>query len=785
MKKNKLFLAIRLLFLLVLPAATIGYLMVINFMPLKASYYLKVGENDSVRGENLKLDPYSLSEPVSDGGFMARSFILSYAQLYFSPDVRLWPEHKLSIKIFLKSEADLELAVDCKDCGLPSQSSRYQKSFALYKKELNDFQKIAGFNGVNVYADPSLIDYPFKQGVDFLSWLKANLDLLSEISIGTIDYDINPGNFPMSHDIDAADKEIQLNIRGDVDFVIYGPADIDLAIFKKDLNWYPNPEPVMVKIFDSNHLLISEKEIPDDQNKDVIQSVRFQLKQPHKGLYFVEITGPENNGQKDNDFLIPKIIVNTDKILLSGDVITGGKISYYYESKNPISVRVTGWTNDNIQPLLIDGVEQFSIIEEDLRKWKTIELPAGEHLFSSRAWLRIDMMNNLFAPQKDYFFQPYQLNINNYSPQIIFTPLDIDNSGNGWNEVTLEIPLKPLLDFWGTPVVKELKFIIYAPERSETFQFEKNLKEAGYKYMAGYGDIHIYSLGDLENGLHEIIPAGSYQDWMKQNIPLYSAVGVEGFYPDINDFTNDFQEDTKSSGADFKSIALRPPLELMLYGDRELSVSIGSMKDFQENDTIKIELADLNDEVIDSRLFKLDENKADDQDIIAGIKSLTASFQLPKKGLYKLNISNESDKSPTITDISFSSSKVILSGLADFASPQEFYTKVDNDMEVKWIYSGLNPEDDLIRITRISDNTDLKIKLSESAGKGKFALAPGEYTIRFPGDIKVESPLLAVDKNSFFKPYMFDFGPRDFQDFIVIKKSIPSIKLSDVLISLE
>jgi hypothetical protein len=106
-------------------------------------------------------------------------------------------------------------------------------------------------------------------------------------------------------------------------------------------------------------------------------------------------------------------------------------------------------------------------------------------------------------------------------------------------------------------------------------------------------------------------------------------------------------------------------------------------------------------------------------------------------------------------------------------------------MEVKWTYSGLNPEDDLIRITRISDNTDLKIKLSESAGKGKFALAPGEYTIRFPGDIKVESPLLAVDKNSFFKPYMFDFGSRDFQDFIVIKKSIPSIKLSDVYISLE
>ena len=499
----------RLLFLL--PVIAVGYLVIINFLPSKASYSLTVGDvYNSENNGNLTVDLHSLSNPVIDEGHVARLFIKPHVQIYFKPDIKIQPSYTLSVSALIKSEEDIELAIDCEDCNLPPEKISYdEKTFKLYEKE-----------------------------------------------------------------------------------------------------------------------------------------------------------------------------------------------------------------------------------------------PTGSGAFELR---------------------------------------DI---GNGWGWATANIPLKDLMDYWGNPIIKKLKLTFYAPEKTKAFALNDQLEEAGYHYIVGYDNVHIYSLKTKDEMKIPAVMALNYQDWLKYNVPLFSAIGVEDFQPLLTDFANNNQDDYLPKKISFSDLEAKLPLELTFFTQEKLRVELGDIRQFKEADSLFLTLTDPDGQLIENKEFKLESLNFSYDELWNFTKGISADFNLPKRGVYKLKITSPQNKNIIISDLRMTTNKIVIIDKLYLMKEGEFYTKIHNNtkMNIRTLEHEQAQNADKTIIINNKDRLNIDyFDIPEGTTLHTYVLTPGEYAILIPANVQISAPFLALNEEIFFTPYLFDFQPSDAadQDFILVKKSIPSIKLSDIIVDLK
>jgi len=126
--------------------------------------------------------------------------------------------------------------------------------------------------------------------------------------------------------------KIETSLRGGHTFWTYVDNDtLELEVTKQDLNWYENPDELVIQVYDLYGELKSSTSIPDDGNigngKEIggLQSASLTLQDIESGAYRTELNGSA-------DLLIRKIEINQEKLVLEKKAWMVGTSTSYFKN---------------------------------------------------------------------------------------------------------------------------------------------------------------------------------------------------------------------------------------------------------------------------------------------------------------------------------------------------------------------------------------------------------------------------------------------------------------------
>ncbi|MBU0712509.1 hypothetical protein KJ762_07595 [bacterium] len=735
--------------------------------PHRQRFLLDVGTNDDYLASNaISLNADAMSSPYFDEEVRYRMFQQPSAPFYLKLGSKLGSRQNLEVTASLKSDSDLSLGINCTLCDPERMENPALFNSEFYYRYFSKLTKVASFDDVNVYVDKELLKtIEFDDARSLPKWINNNL-VSTDLTVNTVDYELARADLLSSQIIDSVLQKTNLDVRGNVNFIGYFNSRIELSVTKQDLNWYSNEDRVAVRVYSfKDHELIAEAIIEDDGlplNESGSPHVEKIIADDiEEGAYIIEVSEltSEDEGLK-KDFSITEIEVNTNKLVLSGDLTFSGGEQLYYESPTALQIDVLAWTEPQLQSLWIDGDLRVAELNmADLNLWKDIKLPQGTHQLYTEAYLRINSHDIPFALSPDAYFNPYKITLNaTTDPDIVVTPLEIKTNEGGWTTVTKAISIDQIMETFKLPEeamdeIRDVQLVFYTPSDASSFTLTNQLRDQGYYHVISYEDNHFFSRSkSLKNEPSDFMVYSSLEEWMKAHIPEHTVIGSHNYEPDLGSLLRSpvqFRSQNNTLTTPFSAANTK----IVAYFSGTLEVS---------------------SETSQGRFVAVYDQ---DGDLVIG-NSLPVKKPI-KEGWYTLDFS-DNIPSPTISDLTLNTNRILFAGeftLEDGADlylqeprGQNLRIKVDNPRNLQ----NVTINDSVYPLTDVNLNKWFNIYLSK-----------GEYNIRTQKPLTLDLTYAAQNEDIFFIPYKYRFEAMDDQDFAIIYEPIPEISLSLVEVLIQ
>ena len=361
-KLNKFF---RLLWLI--PVIALGYIGWANLLPFGGviSHSIDIGSHDT-EGMAILTGPFNrVSEPIELGNQNHRE--LEHSLVYFEvKDTNLLKASGVAVSIRFRDDFPPDAAFVLGARNGPEWAYSWREIYVPFYEELTDrTQKLAEKN-ITVYSTGGGSVEEFSSVEDFIQ----NPPLGAIIATNDTNLPINqsPVNIPLAVNAPEHKLTIDTSFRGTHTLWTYVNSDtLELVVVKQDLNWYEEPDELLVEIYTVNDELLSEIIIPDDGDSEAskelgpLQEDIIIVDIPQPGAFRIEL---KNN----DDLLINRIEINQPKLVVAKRLYLAGNNPIFYPgtagvesvdifgvnySESPVSFYT--WHNAGLQTVSVSG----------------------------------------------------------------------------------------------------------------------------------------------------------------------------------------------------------------------------------------------------------------------------------------------------------------------------------------------------------------------------------------------------------------------------------------------
>ncbi len=287
--------------------------------------------------------------------------------------------------------------------------------------DLTNYELVADLKDEAVYANKNIKDYYNKnsliQSSNAQDFVYKNFPGASVYSFSD-----SPAYVPNLEDYKQEWTNISTIIRNNLKLAIYAEGDLSIEFTKQDLDQTAGKDEYTVEVKDQEGKSYYSKKYEDDGDASASnqigeeQDFEIKLKNLPKEVYYVTFTRDKYN--KWEDSTLKNIRVNSNKVLLLGNLMVWSKINFYTELYSPKEISFqTYWKLDNT--IKISGDESESIkLKENGEKYP-INLTAGEYTISNafgKFWI---FQNPGLSPSKQNWFDIPKQNEGNLNEQSI------------------------------------------------------------------------------------------------------------------------------------------------------------------------------------------------------------------------------------------------------------------------------------------------------------------------------------------------------------------------------
>lgn len=288
----------------------------------------------------------------------------------------------------------------------------------------DNYEKIAGYTDNDVYIKKSFLESYDKE----LEEAENAGDFLYNNFPGTSVYtqSILKQSVPDIQDYKQETTKISTTFRGDLKLAVYADNDLKVDFTKQDLNGYLGDDEYSVNITDINGKMYFTKTYEDDgdrKNTNKLgkeQVFNIDLGNLSKGVYFISFTKDKNNDAPDSS--LKNIKVNSNKVLLVGNVLPWSNFNFYTKTTTPKTISFNYWHTNKNQTIQISGAESKTIkLDKDwLSKTYTqnLTIPGDYNVKTSTGYLWV-YADYLSIGKDNWFDMPITSNAQKFANQDI------------------------------------------------------------------------------------------------------------------------------------------------------------------------------------------------------------------------------------------------------------------------------------------------------------------------------------------------------------------------------
>ncbi|MCK5509945.1 hypothetical protein KAI65_00170 [Candidatus Parcubacteria bacterium] len=296
-----------------------------------------------------------------------------------------------------------------------------------------------------------------------------------------------------------------------------------------------------------------------------------------------------------------------------------------------------------------------------------------------------------------------------------------------------------------------------------------------YVLAAKSDDLYIYSLNNFDWE-----QATTTKEWLEKNVPQGTSVEILDDAYTKSKLVNQNIDFIEGSWTEINK-TLRGKHEFYVYLKDKLDLEMVK-KDFNSYDgadDVNIVLYDLNDNVIMKATIEDDgiDVKNDISEFDPPIKK-RIEYDIKKQGVYKLAFEpiDKAGADWTIKYIKINTNKIIFTGNANLIlDPGVLYTELVENKELKiYVWHGNAVQ----TIKFINEDTAVEMEITKSElGKWQFIeLNPGAYEISFAGDQYIGNANFAINKKTYFEPFIYDLSKKKEQSIVLANYSFTKNK---------
>ncbi|MFA6918794.1 MAG: hypothetical protein WC244_01605 [Patescibacteria group bacterium] len=253
------------------------------------------------------------------------------------------------------------------------------------------------------------------------AWLKAIVPAGSSLSLDESVYldqkDFLNAQAPVG--LNSSVTELDMALRGNHEFYVYADTPLTAEIAKEDLNDVNGEDVIDIKVEDVTGNLLCTSAIADDGMTTTSRATTTPLTgqiscpQATKGVYVLKIQErvPQFSSRQQ-DFVIRKIKINTNKIIIKDKAFNIGKIDFYTNNQNEVNLDYFYSKTGRDQMIEITGADakNVKLTKKDEKKHVIKALPKGEKKIHPTEGNLIISGSN-FALKAENWFDPSIINI--------------------------------------------------------------------------------------------------------------------------------------------------------------------------------------------------------------------------------------------------------------------------------------------------------------------------------------------------------------------------------------
>jgi len=297
---------------------------------------------------------------------------------------------------------------------------QFEQETELTKNGLTFLTKLGDYK---VYGQKKLKSY--NESYDnLINWLKNSVPYGSSVDIGNVE-DMSPSEFINNSTPEGFSNEnineLTFSLRGTHEFLVYLKDVANFYVEKTDYNNYKGGDNVKMYLSDINsNEELCDVVIPDDGNesndgqKNVVNSV-LDCNNLQPRVYLLTIAGVPNIDNVDNDFVISKLSVNSNKIVIKDKIVNTKKIDLYANNNSDTKLNYYYWQENKDQNIIIDDLDTkkshtIYLTKDDIKKNISDNLTkSAKSIHLGKGSLSVSGSN--FAIKSSDWFNPYYVEL--------------------------------------------------------------------------------------------------------------------------------------------------------------------------------------------------------------------------------------------------------------------------------------------------------------------------------------------------------------------------------------
>ncbi|MCK9568243.1 hypothetical protein M0R72_04800 [Candidatus Pacearchaeota archaeon] len=438
---------IKILVIIMIPLIFIEVIIYFNLSQNNFSYFYDVGNS-----EDNSLSPIArISDKVNDSGL---TYVNLTDQLVYFDIPTVEGTDKINLEIRFKdnfpNNTNLLLGAKNSDNWSYKYKTIYDKTI---EELLEKYPYQTKDNLILIKLNPHAKEYDLSE----LNETFSDIKLATNLNISTSKFKID--NYSSSK------FEIDTALRGSLTFYVYVKGDLNVKVWKRDLNWYNKSDKgediLNISLYTLDNKLISYTLIEDDgergkspnKNNTEDQSATLITRGLNEGVYKLELKNNE-------DLLITKLQLNQNKIVVKGPILLAESNAYFndldsesnlfFKVRKSILVYAQIWHNEGIQ---IIKINDYRIKLEEKNEKGGISLDYLEGFYKIRSSKNDVKISgpSLFAFTEDSWFDPFESEKLYYKTNITYLENNADyvlvnysspKEENGWKIASLSFNIK-------------------------------------------------------------------------------------------------------------------------------------------------------------------------------------------------------------------------------------------------------------------------------------------------------------------------------------------------------